>query len=82
MQDLIKLEDMMYSIRCQTCPEGFPLIVGPENTLDDLTIQKCQKCSEKPCQEFLIEYLDVKKQVEEILGKSDIALGEPEHCVR
>ena len=62
--------------------KGSAVVVGPQSTLDELEVQKCQKCSEKPSQKILDEYLDVKNQVEKILGKSDIVLGQPEQCVR
>ena len=62
--------------------KGSAVVVGPQSTIDELSIQKCQKCSEKPSQKILDEYLDVKNQVEKILGKSDIVLGQPEQCVR
>ena len=62
--------------------KGSAVVVGPQSTLDELSVQKCQKCSEKPSQKILDEYLDVKNQVEKILGKSDIVLGQPEQCVR
>ena len=46
MENMMELEDMMYSIRCQECPEGFPVVVGPQNSLEELTI-KGQSVSEK-----------------------------------
>ena len=45
MENMMELEDMMYSIRCQECPEGFPVVVGPQNTLEELII-KGQSVSE------------------------------------
>ena len=62
--------------------KGSAVVVGPQSTLDELEVQKCPRCSEKPSQKILDEYLDVKNQVEKILGKSDIVLGQPEQCVR
>lgn len=81
-EDLIKLEELMYSIRCQNCLEGFPVIVGPGSTLKELKAENCDKCCQKPSEENLELYLEIKTEVEKILSKTDIYLGEPEECMR
>ena len=71
------IEDMMYSIRCQVCPEGFPIVIGP--TLE--SIQDCKKCLQKPSEEILQKYLTIKVEVEEYLEKGKIPFGVPQKCV-
>ena len=80
-QDLSKLEDMMYSIQCQSCQGGFPVIIGPGSELSELNPQKCQQCLQRPSQKVLMDYLVIKNNVEATLEKNDLAQGEPESCV-
>lgn len=76
-----KLESLMYSVRCQNCPEGFPIEVGPGSTLNDLNPDKCQSCSQKPSESELLNYLEVKSEVEENLELPDISQGVPQKLV-
>ena len=78
---LHNLEDLMYSIRCQVCPEGFPVIVGPGSTVDELRPHICKNCQNEPSKEVLINYLEVKENVEKVLTANPIELGEPKNCV-
>lgn len=71
----------MYSVRCQNCPEGFPIEVGPGSTLNDLNPDKCQSCSQKPSESELLNYLEVKSEVEENLELPDISQGVPQKLV-
>ena len=71
------IEDMMYSIRCQICSEGFPIIIGP--TMEN--IDQCKKCSQKPTEEVLQKYLGIKEEVEDHLDKGTIPFGIPQKCV-
>ena len=71
------IEDMMYSIRCQICSEGFPIVIGP--TME--SVDHCKKCSQKPTEEVLQNYLGIKKEVEDYLDKGKIPFGIPQKCV-
>ena len=71
------IEDMMYSIRCQNCSQGFPIILGP--TMEN--IGHCKKCYQKPSKEVLEKYQSIKIEVEEYLEKGQLPFGIPQKCV-
>ncbi len=76
------LEDFMYSLRCQNCDEGTPILLGPEASTEDHLIPKCPKCEEKPSLDYFKQYLDIKTHVETVLNKTDIPFGEPKKCMK
>ena len=72
----------MYSIQCQNCSEDSPVIVQPVIKIEDLNPQKCDKCQQRPDEDTLEAYLQIKAEVEESLDRSDLPQGEPEKCIQ
>ena len=73
----------MYSINCQNCTENdIAVIVNPGSNIEDLNAQICKNCKNRPSDETLNLYLQIKSEVEENLDRTDLKQGEPEKYFR